>query len=74
MYIEVQNTCKSYIFVFICYLQHVTLNNNCIITHLKSGMNIDIQDFLRGVFVMKASYDYRNVLVKILYVEIFHFF
>ena len=35
--------------------KHVTLNENDSITHLKRGMNISLQEFLRGVFVMKAA-------------------
>ena len=34
---------------------HVTFNENYTITHLKTGMNIVIQEFLREIFVMKST-------------------
>ena len=35
--------------------KHIVLNNFFIITHLKIDMNIDINDFLRDIFMMKAT-------------------
>ena len=36
--------------------KHLTLNENYTVTHSKTGMNIDLQEFLRGVFVMKTAF------------------
>ena len=35
--------------------KHVTFNENYTIAHLKTGMNIPIQGFLRGIIVIKSN-------------------
>ena len=35
--------------------KHIIFNENYIITHLKIGMNIPIQKFFGGIFVMKSN-------------------
>ena len=44
--------------------KHVTFNENYIITHLKTGMKIDIQEFLRGILVMKSKVKENEVFFK----------
>jgi len=34
--------------------KHITFNENYIITHMKTDMNIPIQKFLRGIYAMKS--------------------
>ena len=35
--------------------KHIVLNENFTITNLKIGMNIDVNEFLKGIFMMKAT-------------------
>ena len=44
--------------------KHVTLNESYTITYIKTGMNIDLQEFLLGVFVMKAAINQQQVFFK----------
>ena len=44
--------------------KHVTLINNYTKTYLKIGVNIDHQDFLRGIFTKKATIKEHEVFFK----------
>ena len=44
--------------------KHVTFYKNYTITHLKTGMNIPIQEFLRGIFFMRLKVKEYEVFLK----------
>ena len=46
--------------------KHVTFNENYTITRLKTGMNIAIQEFLQGIFVMKSKVKEYEVFFKMI--------
>ena len=35
--------------------KHITHDNNYIIIYLKTGANIELQDYLRGIYIMRAK-------------------
>ena len=44
--------------------KHVTFNENDTITHFITGINIVIQEYLRGIFVMKSEKKEYEVFLK----------
>ena len=50
--------------------KYVTLNNNYTIIYLKTGIKIDLHDFLRGVFVMKVTIKENEITFPIILLEI----
>ena len=49
---------KAKLYVLMKFLlkeKHITLNNTYIKTYLKTGVYVELQDFFRGVFVLKVK-------------------